>query len=324
MVASAASLVAELAKRMGEFYSSAPTSAGTTTTLIDTNLDQYWPNNVGQQASPMGAWVYGKQTIASASANKGVERRARDYVQSSHTVTFLTAWPAVVNNTNGQEYEFHWRTPRSRKLEAINSGIRQLGFHWYRSLIDTSLLTVANQWTYTLPATVQWNTIPKIEIQIATDATLVGYPYVNANLWNWTIRPTTDATGATTYTLQFGSLPPPGRSIRLFGEVNYVDLVADADILPLDTSGAGIATEWLYSWAMYMLQRWESVRQPMNNTQWLEQQATALLKEASEIRDRFSSLPTATRIVTPNRGTGEWPGGMGDDPEYMSAYRTIH
>ena len=245
----------------------------------------------------------------------------RDYAQPTHTATFLAAWPATIT---GGAYEFHWRTPRSRKLEAINSGIRQLGFHWYRNLIDTSLLTVANQWTYTLPVTVQWNTIPKIEIQIATDTTLVGYPYVNGNLWNWTIRPTTNDSGVTSYTLQFGSLPPPGRTIRLFGEVNYGDLVADADVLPLDTNSAGIATEWLYSWAMYMLQRWESVRQPMNNTQWLEQQASALLKEASDIRDRFSSLPTATRIVTPGAGDGQWPGGIGDDPEYLAAFRTLH
>ncbi len=319
MVATAQSLVRELAQRMGELYVSTPTSSGTTLTLIDTNLDQYWPGNVGQQSAPMAAWVYGGAD-ATISTNRTVERRVLRYDQLTHTVTFLAAWPA---NITGGTYEFHWRTPHSRKLEAINSGIRQLGFHWYRNLIDTSLTTAANTWTYTLPATIQWNTLPKVELQVATDTSLTGYPYVSASQWNWTIRPSTTASGVTSYVLQFGTLPPPGRTIRLFGEVNYSDLVADADILPLDTNSAGIATEWLYSWAMYMLTRWESVRQPMNQTQWLEQQGAALLKEATDIRDRFASSPTATRIVTPGVGTGEWGGsGYADDPAYLGAFRS--
>ncbi len=301
---------------MGELYVSTPTS-GTITTLVDANLDQYWPSAVGQQSAPMGVWCYGG--ITADATNRGVERRARSYAQNTHTVTFLAPWPTAISTG---PYEFHWRTPRSRKLEAINSGVRQLGFHWYRTLIDASITTAANTWSYALPSGIQWNTLPKIEIQVATQSTLVGYPYVSGTPWNWTIRPSTSAAGVTTYTLQFGTLPPPGRLVRLFGEVNYSDLAADTDILPLDENSAGIATEWLYSWAMYQLTRWESVRQPMNNTQWLEQQGAALLKEASDIRDRFASTPSGSRIVTPGQGTGDWPSGMAEDPSYFGAFRS--
>ncbi len=319
MVATASSLVRELAQRMGEFYLSTPTG-GTTTTLIDAALDQYWPSNVGQQSAPMGIWGYG--SITADTNNRGIERRAKSYQQSTHTVTFLSAWPTTISTG---AYELHWRTPRSRKLEAINSGVRQLGFHWARTIVDgTTLTTAANTWSYALPTNIQWGSIPLVELQIALDATLIGYPYVNAGLWNWTVRPATDSSGATTYTLQFGTLPPPNRKIRVFADANYSDLVADADILPMDVMTSGIATEWLYSWAMYQLQRWESVRQPMNNTQWLEQQAAALMKEASEIRDRFAGSPPMTKITTPGKGDGEWPSGMASDPQWFAAYQTIH
>ncbi len=307
---------------MGELYLSTPTS-GTTTTLIDTNLDQYWPSNAGQQSAPIGIWCYGSPTAEAA--NRTIERRARSYAQNTHTVTFLAAWPTAISTAG--IYELHWRTPRSRKLEAINSGVRQLGFHWARSVIDeTSITTAVNTWSYDLPSTVQWGSIPQVQLQVALDTTLIGYPYVNAGLWNWTVIPYTNVnTGATTYRLQFGTLPPPNRKLRIFADANYGDLVSDSDILPMDVNASGIATEWLYSWAMYQLVRWESVRQPMNNTQWLEQQGAALLKEASDIRDRFAGTPTIVKVTTPGHGDGQYgPGGYADDPAYMSAYRTIH
>lgn len=303
---------------MGEFYLATATG-GSTTTLVDANLDQYWPGGVGQQSAPMGIWGYGASDAVSTS-NRGIERRAKSYTQNTHTIEWLAAWPGAISSGG---YELHWRTPRSRKLEAINSGVRQLGFHWWRSVVDeASITTVANTWQYNLPTTVQWNTVPKLQIQISTDATLVGYPYVDASPWNWAIVPITNSSGVTTYRLQFATIPPPGRIIRVFGEANYNDLVNDSDILPIDATSAGIATEWLYSWAMYQLTRWESVRQPMNNTQWLEQQGAALLKEAQDIRDRFASTPQATRIVTPGKGDGEWPNGIAEDPTYLAAFRS--
>lgn len=320
MVATAQSLVRELATRMGEFYLSTPTG-GSVDTLVDANLDQYWPQTVGQYSAAAGFWVYGGAT-AIATANRGVERRALSYTQSSHTLTFLASWPGVISGGN---YEMHWRTPRSRKLEAINSAIRQLGFHWARSMLsEAALTTVVNQWSYNLPTGIQWGNIERLQIQINTTGGLTGYPYADAGSWNWSIIPYTDDTGVTAFRLQFGTLPPPGRIIRIIADVGYNDLVTDTDVLPLDTSKAGIALEWIYSWAIYQLNRWESIRQPPNQTAWLEQQAAALLKEASDIRDRFASTPGSTRVVTPGSGTADWPSGAADDPAYLAAFNTIH
>lgn len=319
-MATAQALVRELGYRLGDFWLAAPTG-GTTTTLIDTTLRQVLPNDTGSSTAPYAAWVYGA-TDADVS-NRGAERRVSTWTQSTGTLTFLAAWPVAI--TTGH-YEIHQRYQRSRILEALNSGVRQLGRYWYRPMLDeVTLVTAVNTWQYTLPTTINWQGFDRFQIQVNTDNTLTGYPYVDGEQWNAAVIPFTDNNGNTTWRLQFGTLPPPNRIVRVFGHAISTDLVNDTDILSLFGPDAGVATEWLYRWATAMLYRWESSKQPANMTQWLEQQVQILMTEAQDLRDRLSRNVPSLRMILPGEGTGEFPSpSLVEDPAYLAAFRTLH
>ena len=312
-------LVRELAARMGE-YVLLPSVTGTTTSLTSSVLGQYWTTTMGSTDAPVGAWVYGTSTAVHAD-NRGVERRVRSYSPTTTTATFTTAWPGTISSG---AYEVHARTPRARKLAAINSAVRLLGFFWARHLVyaEAPLITAANTWTYNLP-TANIQSITRVELQVNTAAGFTGYPYVDASPWNWAAVPITDASGNTSIRLQFGALPPPGRIIRLVAEIGYSDLVLDADILPLDAASYGPASEFIYSWATLQLQRWETLRQPPAQAAWIENKMANLMKEAADLRDRFQRTPPATRIVLPGVGDGQF-NAYSEDPRYLAAFRTLH
>lgn len=316
----AQSLVRELAIREGEFYLSAPT-VGTTLTLTDPGLSDEMPadvpfnSNTGQGAH---WWVYG--AADADAANRGIERRVRSWAATPSVATFGVAWPTAIGTGH---YEFHFRTRRSRKLEAINSAIRALGFAWYRHVVDVSTTSVNNQWQYTLPSTVLWKTINKVTLQISTNSGLVGFPYQDMSRYDYDIWQQTDSgTGVTTWILQFASMPPPGRTIRIFGEAEYADLVADTDLLPIPATQQGRAVEFIYELAQARLAEWEANKQPQGEGDKYLQMWQAKLSEAKEELMRFAPSPEPWRVVTPGRGEGLI--SSADDPHYFGAFQMLH
>lgn len=312
-------LVRELASRMGEFYLSSPTS-GSTFQLTDPQIIQFAPADVPFNAAtgqgPMW-WAYGPADADSG--NRGQERRVRSYVANTGVATFFSAWP--MNITTGH-MEFHFRTPRSRKLEAINSGVRYLGFQWYRPVAGGAITTVEKQWRYALPPSIIWRKVSKIQLQITTDPTLVGFPYQDLTPYDYEIYADVDqTTGVTTYYLQFATMPPPNRTIRIFGEAEYADLVADTDIVPIPEKIQGRAIELIYEFAQARLYEWETNRQPQGEDDRYFRHMQERLQRAKEELLRYAPGPKPWRVVIPGQGTAEIGAS---DVGYFAGFSTLH
>jgi hypothetical protein len=321
MAMTALALVQELARRNDELIISTPTATGTTTTLIDTGLNQYMPQDTGTGNARLLCWVY---CNAGDTANVGQERRAQSFSANSSTLTFFSgagAWP--VAPTSAGTYELHLRSERSRKLEAINSAVRQLGLTWYRVFQDTSITTAINQWTYTIPSADNMSKVSKVEIQISTQPTLIGYPYIDASPWNWVIRESTDTSGNLTQILQFGVVPPPNRTLRITMEGWYPNLANDSDVLPLSGKWAGPATEFIYDWATYRLMQWQEHGQPAGELGRYQALSREDLQAALERVLRLAPPHLPGRVVIPGSGDGQYPAGaVSNDPAFLGAYNS--
>lgn len=322
MPITAAELVRELAKRTGEYVLAFAAGTGDTTHLVDALLIQYYPTDI---ASPhFNAWVYGV-TTASADAtpadasNRGVERRAASWDAANTRLTLYAPMPAAMTTGN---YEIYQRTPRERKLAALNDAVRQLDSTWYREVVDTSLVTSQNQWGYTLPTTVPWTSIYKIEIQMNPNANFASYPYADAMSWNVEVRKSTDTLGNNTWTLQFGTIPPPGRIIRVWGLASYPDLAQEGDILGIPDSW-NEALGWIYDFAEYRLWQWEANRQPSGQTERLRQaKIDALMAARQTLLDQAPSRRNV-RITVPGRGDGAYHGSS-SDTGWLGAFGSQH
>lgn len=306
-----ADLIRELAQRMGEYVASTPTAAGTTTTLIDSALKQYWPLDVAQHY----AWVYGAATADTN--NRTIERRVQSWDADSTTLTFLAAWPTAP--TTGL-YEVHTRTPRARKLRALNAAIGELHLYWYRPFVDESLTTASNTYTYSLPSNIIWAAVPRLEIQVNT--AVASHPYSDASVYNPQIRRSTTTGGVTTWTIQFGRLPPPGRKLRVYGMAAYGDLASDTAVLGLQESWASAAQEWIYEWAEFKLWSWDLAAQPASQTEKLRiQRQEALMIAKRDLLDK-APVPQNSQIIVPGHGDGQWAALL-DDPRYLGGFAQV-
>lgn len=307
----AVDLVRELANRLGELVVFTSTAAGTTTSVVSSNLVTYLPSDVSQ----LNAWVY---CSGGTAANVGKETRAKSWTVSTSTLSLYSSGFPQATASN-DTFELHLRTSRTRKLAAINSGIAKLGLLWYREVIDESLTTAQNQWQYTLPSSVKWSRVSRIEIQVSTDPSLNGYPYASADAWDWEVRRSVSSTGSEVFTLQFGKLPPPGRKIRIFGEAWFSELSSDTDTLPLAGRWEAPALEWLYDWAEYRIMCEQSNILPTSSSQRYDEKARRRLeRQLQELM--MTQPPHPGRIVVPGRGRGQLP--YQSDPRYLGAFRS--
>lgn len=321
----AANLVRELGKRMGELFLSTPTATGSTggTTLVDATLTQYLPVTVGAGAEQFMPWVYGSTTVDTL--NMGVTRRAQTWNASSGqtSLTFFTGapWPTQITSSGSSGapvYEIHLRSDRARKLEALNEAVGQLGLWWFRDFEDTSITTASNTWAYTLPSSQYIARLWEVAYQLVTDNTLTGFPYMDAVELNWTVRESTDELGNLTQILQFGEIPPWPRILRLKGEAYFPDLVNDSDVLALSGKYARPCLAWMYKYAAYLLNLWQGDQQPMGDISRYEQRETQLLAEADALKLAMKKPHRPGRILVPGRGQGNYGHmGMADSPLYL-------
>jgi hypothetical protein len=274
------------------------------TTLIDTGLLQYYPLDIPRN---LNVWVYGTTAPADASpadtTNRGVERRAQKWTAATTTVTLYA--PGMPEAITTGHYEIHQRFSRARKLAAINSALHRLGLSWYRPVLDETLETAADTYRYTLPSGTPWAAISDVQVQISTNAGLVGYPFLDAAAYNWRVESQTDASGVVTWYLRFGTLPPAGRDIRLYGLAGYADLTTDASILPLGDPWAGAAQEFIYQWAAYQLFRWEGHAMPAGQIDRIRIWSREEMQDALGYLLAVIPTPRGARIIVPGRGDGQ-------------------
>ncbi|HSS25388.1 MAG TPA: hypothetical protein VLL82_13540 [Mycobacterium sp.] len=313
MPQTALSLVRELSERLGDLVVSTPTAGGTTT-LFDASLLQYFPQPLGQ----FNGWVYCTQASPDAQ-NRGFERRGQQW---QPTATVLQLYPPGFPQpiTSG-EYEISMRFPRRRKMAALNSAIAQLGLTWYRQIVDETIITQPSTWIYYPDPLQNWSNIYRLEIQINTSETQVGYPYADAEYLNWRSRRWVDSFGKETWAIEFGILPPVNRKLRVFGEGFYPVLDNDSDLLAIAGKWEGGALEWIYDWAEFRLNDSLSNRQPTGEAERVRQQAMDRLERQKN--DILASAPShlPARIVTPGHGDAmAYPSP--EDWRYLGAFRS--
>lgn len=296
MAQTARTLIRELSERIGDLVIATP-SGGGTTTLIDSDLLQYFP----QPLTQFNGWVYGTDDVPTA-ANRGVERRGQQWIPDSNILLLYP--PGFPGPIQGGEYEISMRYPRHRKMAALNSAIGQLGLLWYRQIVDETIVTTSNAWIYYPNPAENWANIYRIEIQMNTSPDQIGYPFANAEYLNWRPRRWVNALGVETWAIEFAILPPPDRQLRIFGEGFYPQLVNDADILAVAGKWEGGALEWIYDWAEFRLNDSVSNRMPTGEAERIRQQAMDRLERQKN--DVLANAPSHMpgRIVTPGHGDG--------------------
>jgi hypothetical protein len=294
MAQTALSLIRELSERVGDLVVSTP-SAGGASTLVDNDLQQYFP----QPLSQFNGWIYCTEGSPDA-ANRGLERRGQQW-QPSASVLMLYP-PGFPGPITGGEYEISMRYPRHRKMAALNSAISQLGLTWFRQIADETVMTQVNTWLYTPPMTQAWSSIYRVEIQINTAEEQIGYPFADAEYLNWRPRRWVDNQGIESWAIEFGILPPPNRRLRIFGEGYYPTLQHDTDILAIAGKWEGGALEWIYDWAEFRLNDSISNRLPTGEAERIRQQAMDRLERQKN--DILTNAPSHQpgRIVTPGHG----------------------
>lgn len=315
MAKTARQLIRELGYRLGELAVFSATSTGTTTTVLSTTLQNTLPGTI----TGYHPWLY---PITGTAGNLGAERRVLSWSYDQATLTLATALPSATATSD--EFELHMRTQRARKLEAINSAVGQLGLLWYRQFVDTSLTTAQNDWDYTVPANVA--RVSKVEIQVATEASLVagGYPYDDATPLNWTVRRSVATNGTETQVLQFGVQPPPGRTLRLHCEGWFADLAADTDTLALAGVWERPAFDWIMAWGKHQILDEVTERQPGGES---EKYRIRSIDQLEKSRDRILQMLQAHqngRIVVPGVGTGQRTHATRSSRDYFGALSNPH
>lgn len=319
MARSATSMIQELGYRLSQFVLSNPTADGAAdgSTLVDASLRNYMPTDIAQN----NVWIYGSTGNAN---NADVERRARTWTFSTQTLTFQQSFASQVLGVGpgaNDTYEVHLRHRRARILEALNSGVRMLDLLWYREFIDTSITTVQGQWAYTLPSSQNWLAVTDVQVQVSTDTTLVGFPYMSARPFNWKVLPSTTS-AVQTLTLQFEVQPPPSRILKIFGVGYAADLTASSNLY-LAGAVEGRALEWLYRWAGHQLKMEEAMRSPTFDAKDMMIAARVLSDEAEKIRERLSPTIKPGLIITPGQGDGQIT-ALGQDARYFGAFSNPH
>ena len=294
MAQTALNLVRELGERLGDTIVAYPTGGGTST-MVAPDLVQYFPQTLNQ----FNGWVYATQNVPNAQ-NQGLERRGQQWSPTTGTLQLYP--PGFPGSIMGGEYEIHMRFPRRRKMAALNSAISQLGLTWFRQIVDETLSTQAQTWIYYPDPTQNWSNIYRIEIQINTSETQVGYPFADAEYLNWRPRRWVDELGKETWAIEFGILPPVTRQLRVFGEGFYPQMQNDSDILAIAGKWEGGALEWIYDWAEFRLNDSLSNRQPTGEAERIRQQALDRLERQKN--DILVNAPShqPARIVTPGHG----------------------
>lgn len=314
MSVTAQAAVRELMQRFDALTLSTPTG-GTTTTLIDASLNQYFPNDL--VSSPgFFPFVYGSPDVVAG--NVGATRRARSWTASTSTLTFGYAWPTAVTAAGTYEVLTH-QLPRARFMQAVNEGVNKLGLMWYRDVIDESLTTLANTWAYTIPASLNLikDTI-RVYMQIAPD--LSTFPFARAEDMGlgWEVREQISSIGTRVLTLQFNRLQPIGRTIRLTGQGFYSAFTADSDILATAGPWEGAALTWVYQYAEHLVNGWLAEKVPAGETEKYRVKALTILMEERQIVQDLIRSHAGGRILVP--GTDGSYGGPGDSWRWLGAY----
>ena len=146
-----ATTLSDLVKRvcqlyLHDWYEGTTTSAGSSTTFVDTSRpesDDYF--------NSLNASIYLK-----SGSYAGSTRAITDWVASTYTGTFA---PALAGNSgSGVTYSIHSRFPRAEVVQAINDAIDQVAEEALFWKVDESVTLTAGTYEYALPTSFMYIT----------------------------------------------------------------------------------------------------------------------------------------------------------------------
>lgn len=315
-------LIREIGSRTGDLILSTPTSVGTTTTIVDAQLQgNLSPVALGTGNTYFLPHVY-CYSAAAGSSNRGLQRRGSNWAPSSNTLTLLD--PGFPTATAvGEQYEINLRYPRSRIISAINSALGELNLLCAREYIDESISTEQGVWEYDLPPTTVWSRIKRVEFQINPDTQYETYPYSSADVFNWTARHSINSQGQLRWKLQFGMQPIPDRILRIYGDAIFPKIVTDQDIVALAGDHEVTANEWIYDYAMCQLQLWMELQQPAGQIERYRRTRQDLTEAKAGLVQLLQSKGEGV-VVTPGRGTGTYsPWPANGNVNYLGAFSIL-
>ena len=208
----------QLSRDLGDLFTSVTTSQGATTTLNDTQLDNYDDDLF---VTKFNTWV---EMVDGADA--GVSRRVTSKTGPAATVV---AFPAVIET--GVAYEIHNVATPDQKDDAITHALNLLNGVVLFKKARADITIVADQFDYDVPAGFYRNQVRQIHLVSAGDTE------VTRELYDW--EPRVDSGGGDD--IHFFSRLQEGQVMRVFGHqvVALTDLVdAGGNLLILSARAA--------------------------------------------------------------------------------------
>lgn len=310
-------LVRELADRRSEHNTVVHTGGSGTTTLTSANMKNWLP----QQLAQSNFWIR-CPTASTDTLNRGVSRRTSGWNSTTTEFSFIQAWPTTPL-AGGSPYDL-FVMEFDRYVAALNEAIGYLELYWSRDIVDDSITTQEGVWKYTLNAAIPWFAINDIQLQINTDASYATYPYRQLREWNWRTYSEQDpTTGAETWYVQFATLPPPDRILRVFGTAYYDGLALDADVLAVGGRWEVPALAWVYQYANYVLDQQQSHARFSGEEEKYRQLAFDAITDAGNKLKQSMRTIRSGIINVPGKGDGTFQGSP-SDWRYFGAFSNTH
>jgi len=249
-----ADLVAEVARRFGQ-YGTGTATGGSTTTVVDTGglyaPDDFWVGHYAYILEDAGG---------EGAAPEGEERPVTDYDQGTATLTVDPEFSAAVGS--GDVYEL-FATRRAEVVAAINAGVRAAGETWLVATVDTTVTIAADDYDYDLPSDL--TRLLAVWTRGGTDERFVELP---GRLWR------VSGTPAGPQELLLESLDDldAGETLRLEYLARPTELSADSSTLGVGEPAERELVSFVVAYALY----------------WLHDQAASRSPEAAGFRGHYT------------------------------------
>lgn len=243
----------DLARTLAEVYESTCTSAGTTTTVVDSTLTSLFPTD----------WFNGGTLWMPARTVSGTAYAAESEIISDFGTATITCGTLAVASASGNSYMAAGpQFPKKRLVQAINKALLSLG----KIAMSTTFTATADEQEYTTSdnAAVGYD-IVKVEIANAS-----AEPYNWTLHQNWRQIPGSSATADLSLVFDEGYEPSSAYLIRVTYLDYHAELTTDASVI-----SQRIPRDWL-RWAAAA----EAWRSRMQTTRQDEPQSKEQLEHA--------------------------------------------
>ena len=248
-------------------------------------------------------------TIPVGSPAEGEERQISAYAQSTQLLTVPLAFSD--RPSAGDTFQLYDRWSRAQIVHAINEALRQAAGFWHRRVVDESLTTVLNTWSYDLSEldVLVERRFGLSRVWVKYNTPQATYPY--RLIRNYELR-----WNDTTPVLQFNETLPINTTLRLEYMASPSAPLAAADD-QTDVEEETWLDEFVKEWALFEL--WQ---QRMGRAPSQDKRTDGTL--AQQHRDEAERMRRMHRMRLPSNTfpKSEWEARMADGSRWLAAHAT--